>query len=117
MAYGDPHEFIYMPRSAESYHIEQIRKAQDRGEIILPEVLAEYPELNPPELTHKPASEIDDTIKEFKKSLGKKFVEGKEQRGFLETAQKSEEAYDAVKQMVGNITPQDYDVAKMDVAR
>lgn len=45
MTYGDPHEFIYIPETIESYHKPIVKKALSEGKPVPPEVLRDYPEL------------------------------------------------------------------------
>ena len=45
MIYGDPHEFIYIPESVESYHKQVIQQALKEGKPVPLEALADYPDL------------------------------------------------------------------------
>jgi len=53
MIYGDPHEFIYIPESAEAFHKPLIQKALKEGKPVPAEVLEDYPELMKEELKSK----------------------------------------------------------------
>jgi len=48
MIYGDPHEFIYIPESVESFHKLLIQKSLKDGKPVPEEVLEDYPELTRP---------------------------------------------------------------------
>ena len=45
LTYGDPHEFLYMPESIESYHKSIVQQALSEGKPVPAEVLKDYPEL------------------------------------------------------------------------